>query len=967
METIRDLEELLLPPDEQPLPGSDSSNLRIVVLKQFRFHKSLCIELYDAATTQSGAIKNPLTPISAADAALTATGNSEAVLFYSSISRFQYNPTAIKTATDIRCLRTIIKNPLALKFYYHNPAFSENVSAGALIETEVGDLLEKVVIKVQKEDSFYRLTPELHLAGQVIHPRNIEIKYEYFVLHQAKLWLAANLTILKLLQVFGTRPHIQVHESQFNAFQQKVLSKLEEKVEVVHSYIEAAKPEQLEEAGWLGAQERLIYLSDLGQYVAINPMMRYGSLEIPVRSKKMVYLPDARGRMMAMRRDEAAENSFLALLLQQHPHFMEQLDEGLTYFYLHRDRFLNEDWFTDAFEQWREAGISIFGFNQLKGNKKNAHKGMISVQVETGLNWFNLKVKAKYGNQEASLKQIQQAVRNKSRYLQLDDGTLGLLPEAWLERMSRFFFAASIMGDDLIMPGTQFETVNELFDETEMDDSVKSTIQNYREKLTDIKAIEQVEIPSGLQANLRHYQQEGLSWLYFLHQHQFGGVLADDMGLGKTLQVIAFILLLKEKGQSDTHLLVVPTSLLFNWQAELIRFAPSINHITLHGANREKDIQTFSQFDLVITSYGTLLSDINYLRRFTFGYVFLDESQQIKNPGSQRYQAAQMLRAKNRISITGTPIENNTLDLYAQFSFACPGLLGSQKYFQDIYSTPIDKFEDSRRAAELQRKVAPFLLRRTKEEVMQELPDKTEQILYCAMGDAQRAVYEAYEKDLRDYLENKMEDEILRNSIHVLRGLTQLRQICDDPRLLKADHLQGEGSSKIEVLMEQIESKSGQHKILVFSQFVSMLELIAKELDKSGIVYETLTGATRNREAAVDRFQHDPRVRVFLLSLKAGGVGLNLTAASYVYLVDPWWNPAVESQAIDRAYRIGQHKNVQAIRLICPGTVEEKMMQLQQSKKELSAGLVQSGKDFFSTMTKEDWRAVLGSTQETGS
>jgi SNF2 family DNA or RNA helicase len=221
-------------------------------------------------------------------------------------------------------------------------------------------------------------------------------------------------------------------------------------------------------------------------------------------------------------------------------------------------------------------------------------------------------------------------------------------------------------------------------------------------------------------------------------------------------------------------------------------------------------------------------------------------------------------------------------------------------------------------------------------------------------------VYEAYEGELRDYLEGKMKDEIQRNAIHVLRGLTQLRQICNDPRLLKTDQLQGGGSSKIEALMEQIENKSMQYKILVFSQFVSMLDLLREELDKGGIGYEYLTGATSKRAAAVNRFQSDPQVRVFLLSLKAGGTGLNLTAASYIYLVDPWWNPAVESQAIDRAYRIGQHQNVQAIRLICPGTVEEKMMLLQESKKALSAELVPTGKDLFSTMTSEDWKQALG-------
>ena len=959
METIRELEKLLLPTEEQPLFAGGGNGLRIVVVRYFRFHKSLSIELYDAATTQAGKIKNPLTPISAADAALFTT-DPDALLFYTSISRFQYNRTTTKTAADIRALKIIIKNPLGLRFFFHNPDYSENVSAGSLTEVQVGALLHKLVLRVNKQDQYFHLTPQLLIGELILHPQQVSLMYDYFVLHQGMLYLAANLSIVKLLQVFANRQTLQVHELQFKDFNEQVLAKLEERVEVVHTYIEAASQEQVEEAGLNGAQERILYLSDLGQYVIINPVMRYGSIEVPVRSKKAVYLPDARGRLMAMARDEATEDTFLGFLLRQHPLFYEQLEDELPYFYLHRDRFLEEAWFLEAFEQWRAAGISIYGFNQLKGNKLNGHKASISVQVYSGLNWFNTKLEVRYGSQSASLKQLQHAVRNKNRYVKLDDGTLGILPEGWVERMAQFFYAAEVVGQDLVTPRSSFESIAQLYTDAELDNEVKVALQNYRQKLSHIEAIEPVSIPEGLQAHLRHYQMQGLNWLNFLDEHQLGGVLADDMGLGKTVQVIAFLLLLKEKRPQETHVVVVPTSLLFNWKAELRRFAPSLSVHTHHGAERNKDAQVFAPYDVVLTSYGTLLSDINYLQRYAFGYVFLDESQQIKNPGSQRYHAARLLQSRNRLSITGTPIENNTVDLYAQLSFASPGLLGNWPYFRDVYSTPIDKFEDSRRAAELQRKVAPFILRRTKEEVAQELPDKTEQVLYCPMGDAQRAVYEAYEQELRDYLEGKMADEILRNSIHVLRGLTQLRQICNDPRLLKAEHLQGEGSSKVEALMEQIDSKSAHHKILVFSQFVSMLDILGEELDKNGIRYVSLTGATRDREAAVQRFQNDPQVRVFLLSLKAGGTGLNLTAASYVYLVDPWWNPAVEAQAIDRAYRIGQHQNVQAIRLICPGTVEEKMMLLQRSKKALSAELVQIGKDFFSTMTKEDWKQVLG-------
>lgn len=959
MQSISELENLLVANEEQPYFAGETTGQRIVVLKQFRFHKTLCIELYDAGTTSAGKIKNPLTPISASDAALF-TKDPEALLFYSSISRFQNIPATTKTAADIRALKTVIKNPLGFRFFIHNPDFSENVSAGSLEEVQVGSLLQKFVLLVDKVEQFYQVLPQLHIDNNILHPQQVQHRFDYFILLGGRLHLAANLTIVKLLQFFSSRTVLQVHETNFDVFQQKVLSRLESGVEVVRPYIKGATGEQIAEAGLNGAVERIIYLSDLNQYVIINPVMRYGSVEVPVRSKKAVYLPDLRGRLMAMPRDERAEDSFLGFVLRQHPLFYEQLEDGLTYFYLHRDRFLDEDWFLEAFEQWRKKGISIYGFNQLKGAKQNTHRAQVSVQVQSGLNWFNTKLKVTYGNQTASLKQLQKAVRNGSRYVQLDDGTLGILPGDWINRLKEFFFAAEIVGEDLITPRSHFDTIAQLYREAELDDEVADAIRNYRQVFANLENIPPVVPPKGLQVHLRAYQLQGLNWLHFLHEQGFGGVLADDMGLGKTVQVIALMLLLKEKGGAETHLVVAPTSLVFNWRAEIQRFAPSLEVAVHHGADRKKDWKSFGQYDVVITSYGTLLSDINYLRHFNFGYVFLDESQQVKNINSQRYGAVRLLTSKNRLAITGTPVENNTVDLYAQFSFVAPGLLGNKQYFKDVYSIPIDKFEDRRRAAELQRKVAPFLLRRTKDEVAQELPDKTEQVLYCPMGEAQRAVYEAYEAELRDYLEGRMKDEVQRSAIHVLRGLTQLRQICNDPRLLKTDHLQGQGAAKLEALMEQIDSKSGQHKILVFSQFVSMLDLVGIELEKSGIGYVSLTGATRNREDVVDRFQQDPAIRVFLLSLKAGGTGLNLTAASYVYLFDPWWNPAVEAQAIDRAYRIGQHKNVQAIRLICPGTVEEKMLLLQESKKERFADLVKSGGNVFGALTGEEWKELLG-------
>ncbi|WP_312207738.1 DEAD/DEAH box helicase [Empedobacter sp.] len=467
-----------------------------------------------------------------------------------------------------------------------------------------------------------------------------------------------------------------------------------------------------------------------------------------------------------------------------------------------------------------------------------------------------------------------------------------------------------------------------------------------------------IAVSPDLKAVLRDYQREGLNWLNFLDGFNFGGCLADDMGLGKTLQIIAFILSQRQKYGHTSNLVVVPTSLLFNWQEEIAKFAPSIRVLLHYGAEREKSIENMHEYEVILTSYGMLLSDIRFLKTMRFNYVFLDESQAIKNPNSERYKSARLLQSRNKIVLTGTPIENNTFDLYGQLSFACPGLLGSKQHFKDIYAVPIDKFEYSKRALELQRKIKPFILRRTKKQVAKELPEKTEMVIYCDMNIEQRKVYDTYERELREFISATNDEEIHKNSMHVLTGLTKLRQICNSPVLLKEGH-SGDNAVKIEVLTEQIENKSKEHKILVFSQFVGMLDLIKAELIARNIPFEYLTGQTKDRGAKVQNFQTNENVRVFLISLKAGGVGLNLTEADYVYLVDPWWNPASENQAIDRSYRIGQTKNVVAVRLICKNTVEEKIMNMQKKKSKLAQDLITTDNSFFNSLSKNDLLDIL--------
>ena len=468
--------------------------------------------------------------------------------------------------------------------------------------------------------------------------------------------------------------------------------------------------------------------------------------------------------------------------------------------------------------------------------------------------------------------------------------------------------------------------------------------------------------PAGLQASLRPYQSDGLAWLQFLREYELGGILADDMGLGKTVQTLAHILLEKEAGRLTAPALVVaPTSLMANWQAEAARFAPGLRVLLLHGAERARRFDEIGQHDLVLTTYALLPRDEALLRARRFHLLILDEAQYIKN-AAKAAQTAALLPARHRLCLTGTPLENHLGELWSQFHFLMPGLLGDEKSFNTEFRTPIEKHGDASRNAFLVRRVKPFLLRRTKEEVAKELPPKTEIVREVELAGAQRDLYEtvrlAMDEKVREAIASK---GLARSQIVILDALLKLRQVCCDPRLVKlAGHdTRGAPSAKLDELMEMLaELLDEGRKILVFSQFTSMLALIEAELQQRAIAYALLTGDTKDRAGQVAAFQQG-EVPLFLISLKAGGVGLNLTAADTVIHYDPWWNPAVENQATDRAHRIGQDKPVFVYKLIAKGTLEEKIQELQRKKAELADAVLAGGAAQDLALTQADLQAIL--------
>lgn len=958
----QELKKNLLPKEGLQLPalgGLKSKHKMGLVFAQHRFYSHLTLEIVEAQTTLEGKFKNPIQTINPADL-LWKTDDNATLKFYSGILRFQNNYNAERADSDLEALRAVARNPLKMDVFLHDPKSSANITANSIFPVQLNMMSIDMSLHVNQRYEFYELSGKLMLNGIAYAIDQIQLKYNYFIQMENCLHLIDNPNFLKVIDFFKQHhDKLLIHHSKFEAFQEEILSKLENKVKVTYDYLKAATKKQIEEKGFDLENEQIVYLSESDDFVLFTPVMRYGNLEIPVLSRKQIQSRDRNGNLFTLNRDTETELQFISNIMREHPYFEDQLESN-DCFYLHKTRLLENQWFLHAFEAWRNKDINILGFNQLKDNKLNPHKANISIQVMSGIDWFKTAIKLKYGNQVVSLRHLHQSIRNKNKFVKLDDGTLGILPDEWMEKFSKYFNAGEIVEEHIHTPRISFSAIEELYESQLLDESVKDQLAMYKRKLSgSAQAITEVMVPAGLKATLRQYQKEGLNWLNFLDEFNFGACLADDMGLGKTIQIIAFILSQREKSQHNTNLIVVPASLIFNWQQELQKFAPSIKVLTIYGADRIKSHKNFDQYEVVLTSYGTLLTDIRFLKDYKFNYVFLDESQTIKNPESQRYKSVRLLQSRNKVVLTGTPIENNTFDLYGQLSFACPGLLGSKQHFRELYSTSIDQFKDRRAAMQLQQRISPFLLRRTKEQVAKELPDKTEMVIYCEMEPDQRKVYEGYEKEIRDYLTNQTDEEVASNTMNVLKGITKLRQICNSPALLSEDEFYGSSSAKMEVLLEQIENKSSAHKILVFSQFVGMLDLIKKELINRGISFAYLTGQTKNREAVVDSFQNNPDLRVFLISLKAGGVGLNLTQADYVYLVDPWWNPAVENQAIDRTYRIGQQKNVIAIRLICPDTVEEKIMKLQASKKDLFKDLIKTETSIFKSLSKRDLLALF--------
>lgn len=580
-----------------------------------------------------------------------------------------------------------------------------------------------------------------------------------------------------------------------------------------------------------------------------------------------------------------------------------------------------------------------------------------SMSVTTDIDWFELNGDFDFGGVSAKLPDLLRAVRKGEMVVPLSDGAYGLLSQEWLDRLAPFAHFGDTDGGVVRFRRNQAGLLDALL-ATQPETTFDEGFARARDQLKNFGGIRPLPQPETFNGQLRDYQKDGLGWMEFLRRFEFGGCLADDMGVGKTAQVLAMFDARRAEGAAGApSLVVVPRSLVFNWTQEAARFTPLLKVLDYTGLDR--DTGRFHAHDIVLTTYGILRRDILALRNVAFDYVVLDEAQAVKNAASESAKAVRLLKSRHRLALSGTPVENHLGELASLVEFLNPGMLGPGGPVQLAGGALRNPPEETRTM--LARALRPFILRRTKQQVARELPEKTEQTIFCEMKPAQRKLYD----ELRNYYRNSLlqrvaAEGLAKSKMHVLEALLRLRQAACHPGLLDAKRA-GVPSAKIDTLLAQLEQVVEEgHKALVFSQFTSLLGLVKPLLEEREIRFEYLDGSTTNRQAAVERFQNDAACPLFLISLKAGGLGLNLTAAEYVYLLDPWWNPAVEAQAIDRTHRIGQTRSVFAYRLIAKDTVEEKVLMLQDTKRELANAIIGEDNSLIRDLRREDLEMLFG-------
>jgi superfamily II DNA or RNA helicase len=664
---------------------------------------------------------------------------------------------------------------------------------------------------------------------------------------------------------------------------------------------------------------------------SFNAKMSFGyeGAIAPADAEPVLY--DIKNRLKLLRQTHLEESAFREFMSWQ----PEPSENPLFHGVFSHEQFL--------FAAERALGL---GWEVLAEDQRLQKASDIDIKMSSGIDWFHVDSEIKFDLQSFRLPELIAAYKSGKRLINLGEGQQGLLPQEWFQRFAPLYEMSQKNGDEL-----RLSKVQALFLSAELKD--QDSLGSLQKWLTKIREIKPKSPDPKFRGKLRSYQKTGLSWLSLLNEAELGGILADDMGLGKTVQILAFLSQLK-KNKFRPYLILAPKSLLHNWQAESAKFTPHLKALVFEGPNRVRSLRNIHEQDLVIMTYHTLRSDIDFLKDIPFDITICDEAQCLKNSKSQIHKATRLIQSRLKFALTGTPVENSLLDLFAILQIIAPGL------FTDSQAQRWAKETDDKKLQQLSKALQPFILRRKKENVLKDLPEKSEQVLFVELSPTERKKYDELKNFYWAQLSGQIEEQgLAKSKIHVLEALLRLRQASCHQGLLD-QKLRTSDSAKFELVLERVENVlSEDHKILVFSQFTSLLELFAEKLRALRIQYEYLDGQTENRAERVAHFQNNPDCKVFLLSLKAGGVGLNLTKADYVYILDPWWNPATESQAIDRSHRIGQKNKVFAYKVIAKDTVEEKILSLQNKKRNLADSLINQDVSLLKNLKFSDLQDIF--------
>ncbi|WP_313155178.1 DEAD/DEAH box helicase [Sphingobacterium multivorum] len=810
-------------------------------------------------------------------------------------------------------------------------------------------------VEIDDQDQYLKMRVCLYYSNQLIDcPEFLGDENCFFLkVSNGEILFIDNLIQAAVLQKFRQwKYRLTVFKEDFHAFLNDYLIPLSKIAELVmlNRLGENMKIPQV-----FKPFKKIATISVIGQFLCLEAFVEYDKEgRFSLNSRSNLIVQERQNRLTYFERDKFKEEDFQKFFKTQHSILNQTTLENNWLIPLKEIE--NTVWLYDFMDSCLLNEIAVEIDHLKQGSAYYPFPLNCTVRnVRMENNHCSILLGPKFGRHTVSMDEFEDLIMGADKVFTVGEGTFGVIRSADREIYRPLFLGGRREEDCFVLNTIQLVSMQKVLDKIDKR-IIQDSIRERREKLAALDQIPLLEIPKGLRAQLRPYQQVGFSWLAFLNEFQWGGLLADDMGLGKTLQIITlleYFYQLHPMGKST--LIVVPNSLLFNWENEYKKFAPHRNIGIYHGKLREGFIFK-AEGMVILTTYGTILTDAEYLTSLDFSYLIMDESQAVKNRNSKRFETLSMVKADYRVAMTGTPIENGVEDIYAQMSIVNPGFFGNYGSFNKTYKGIKGEDTTQETTSSLQKMIQPFILRRTKKQVALDLPEKTETILYMDMLPEQRKIYDKARKIFKGEIESNLNSaDSTKSKFLAIEALQKLRQLCNSPMLMK-DGGFSHDSIKLDFIDEIMDEVAPNHKILLFSAYTSMLKLVAQRIENKGIAYAYLDGKMNQdqRQNAVERFQNENGCRVFLISLKAGGTGLNLTAADYVYILDPWWNPAAEAQAIDRCYRIGQDKHVMAYKIVCRDSVEEYILALQESKKRISEGLILDETNLMKSISKEE-------------